>query len=161
MPPLLPHAYKCKYFFSFRNFEVGGPLVIPTNDKAISSHGLAFPSSFPLFSSYSYDLSNVDHIEDVPMSLSGSSPNVEDDNPIQFKVGIKKRNYDAIKKFQENRATKLPWAEFFIREDGTLHIVKCMVCIEVEGKYKIFATKWDSLCKHAIVKKLWGIWGLM
>jgi hypothetical protein len=27
-------------------------------------------------------------------------------------------------------------------------IVKCRVCIEVEGKNKIFVLKWVSLCKH-------------
>jgi hypothetical protein len=69
MPPLLLHAYKFKYFFSSKNYEVGGPLVIPTNDKTYSSHGPTLPSSRPLFSSYSCDPSNVDHIEDVPMSL--------------------------------------------------------------------------------------------
>jgi hypothetical protein len=37
----------------------------------------------------------------VPISLNGSSPSAEDDKPIQPKVGIKKRNYDAIRKFQE------------------------------------------------------------
>jgi hypothetical protein len=98
MPPLLPHAYKFKYF-SFRNSKVGGPLVIPTSDIAFSSHGHAFPSSFPLFSSYSYNLSNAYHVENVPMSLNGSSPSVENDNPIQPKVGIKKKNYDARRKF--------------------------------------------------------------
>ncbi len=35
-----------------------------------------------------------------------------------------------------------------------LHIVKCRIYSEVEGKDKIFATKWDSLCKHASQKKV-------
>jgi hypothetical protein len=35
------------------------------------------------------------------MSLSGSSPNVKDDKTIQPKVGIKKKKYDATRKFQE------------------------------------------------------------
>jgi hypothetical protein len=87
MPPLLPHAYKFKYF-SFRNFEIGGPLVIPTSDKTSSSHGSTLPSSPPLFSSYSSDPSNVNHIEHVPMSFSGYSLNAEDDKPIQPKVNF-------------------------------------------------------------------------
>jgi hypothetical protein len=99
MPPLLPHVYKFKYFSSSKNFEVGGPLVIPTNDKTSSSYGLALPSSPSLFSTCNSNLSNANHIENVTMSLNGSSPNVEDDKPIQPKVGIKKRNYDATKKF--------------------------------------------------------------
>jgi hypothetical protein len=98
MPPLLPHAYKFKYFSS-KNSKVGGPFVIPTSDKTFSSHGLTFPSSPPLFSSCSFDPSNVDHIEDVPMPLNESSPSVKDDKRIQPKVNIKKKNYDAIKKF--------------------------------------------------------------
>jgi hypothetical protein len=64
-------------------------------------------------------------------------------------VGIKKKNYDAIKKFQEKWATQLPWVELFVGEDETLLIIKCRVCIEVEGKNKIFVVKWDSFCKHA------------
>jgi hypothetical protein len=36
------------------------------------------------------------------MSLSESFSSVEDDKPIQPKVGIKKKNYDAIRMFQEN-----------------------------------------------------------
>jgi hypothetical protein len=103
MPPLLPHAYKFKYFYSSRNFEVGGPFVIPTSDKTSSSH-------------CNFEPSNVDHIENVPMPLNGSSPNAKDDKPIQPKVGIKKRNYDVINKFQEKWATQLPWAKLFARK---------------------------------------------
>jgi len=77
------------------------------------------------------------------MFLSGSSPSAKNDKPIQPKVGIKKRNYVA----------KLPWAELFVGEDGTLHIIKCRVCTEVEGKNKIFVVKWDSLCKHVGCQK--------
>jgi hypothetical protein len=40
-------------------------------------------------------------------------------------------------------ATKLPWVELFIREDGRLHIVKCRIYIGVEKKDKLFAYKWD------------------
>jgi len=69
MPPLLSHVCKFKYFSSM-NFEVGGPLVIPTSDKSFSSHGSTLPSSPPLFSSCSSDPSNVYHIEDVSMSLN-------------------------------------------------------------------------------------------
>jgi hypothetical protein len=47
----------------------------------------------------------------------------------------------------------------FVGENGTSHIVKCRVCIEVKGKNKILATKWDSLCKHAIHQKVVGNMG--
>jgi hypothetical protein len=120
MPPLLPHVYKFKYLSSSRNFEVGGLLVIPTSDKTSSSYDLVLPSSPPLFSSCNFDPSNANHIEDVPMSLNGSSPNAKDDKPIQLKVSIKKKNYDAIRKFQEKWVAKLPWEELFVTEDATL-----------------------------------------
>jgi hypothetical protein len=45
--------------------------------------------------------------------------------------------------------TKPPWVELFIREDGSLHIVKCRICIEVEKKDKLFACKWDFLYEYA------------
>jgi hypothetical protein len=112
--PLLPHVYKFKYFFSFGNYEVGGLLLIRTGDKTFSFHGPILASSPPLFSTCSFDHSNANHIEVVPMSLSGSSLNVENDQPIKSKVDIKKRNLNIIKKFQEKWVIKLPWAELFI-----------------------------------------------
>jgi hypothetical protein len=83
------------------NSKVSGSLIIPTSDKTSSFHGPTLPYFPPLFSSYDFDPSNANHIEDVPMSFSESSPSAKDDKPIQPKVGIKKRNYDVTKKFQE------------------------------------------------------------
>jgi hypothetical protein len=88
MPPLLPHAYKFKYFSSSKNFKVSGPLIIPISYKTFSFHGPTFPSSPPLFSSFSFNISNANHLENVPISLNGFSRSVEDDKPIQPKVGI-------------------------------------------------------------------------
>ncbi len=79
------------------------------------------------------------------MSLNWSSLSAENDKPIQPKVRIKKKNYDATKKFQEKWATKLPWAKLFIGEDGPYAL--SIARFEVEGKNKI--VKWNSLCKHA------------
>jgi hypothetical protein len=81
----------------------------------------------PLFSSCDSNPSNANHIENVPMFLRGSSPSAKIDKPIQPKVGIKKKNYDATRKFQEKWATKLPWEKMFLGEDRSLHIVKCRV----------------------------------
>jgi hypothetical protein len=97
---VLSFIYKFNYL-STNNSKVGGLLVIPTSDKTSFYHGHVSPSSPPLFSICDYSPSNADHIEDIPMSLSGSSPSSEDDKPIQPKVNIKKKNYDATKKFQE------------------------------------------------------------
>jgi hypothetical protein len=46
------------------------------------------------------------------------------------------------------------WVEFYVASNGSLHIVKCRIYNEVEGKDKLFSTKWDSLCKHANQKKV-------
>jgi hypothetical protein len=46
---------------------------------------------------------------------------------------------------------KLPWAELFVRLDDNLHIIKCKICIEVEGKHKLIVFKWDSSCKHGYI----------
>jgi len=59
----------------------------------------------------------------------------------------KKKN-DVSRKFQDSWAAKLPWVELCLGSNGNLHIVKCRICSEVEGKDKIFAIKLDSLCKH-------------
>jgi hypothetical protein len=95
---VLSFTYKFNYLSS-NNSEVGGLLVILTSDKISFYHGHV--SSPPLFFNRDYNPSNADLIEDVPMFFSGSSPSVEDDKPIQPKVGIKKKNYDVAKKFQE------------------------------------------------------------
>jgi len=69
-------------------------------------------------------------------------------NPIS-----KKRSYDHIQKFQDSRAVELSWVEMCLGSDGLLHNVKCKICRHVEGKDKLLAIKWDSLCKHASYKK--------
>ncbi len=87
------------------------------------------------------------------MSLNGFPPNFENNMPIPSKVGIKKQSYDATIKFQVKWVVELPWAGWFIRKDGNLHIVKCRICIEVKGKDKLFVSKWDYFCKHVGHKK--------
>jgi hypothetical protein len=56
--------------------------VIPTSDKTFSSYGRTFASFPPLFFGWNFDPSNADHIESVPMSLSGSFPGPKDDQSI-------------------------------------------------------------------------------
>jgi hypothetical protein len=128
MPPKLPQFYKFKYFSS-RNLVVGGPLLIFDPNVMCSSHGFQ-RSSPPLFSPCNCDLSNVGHDDDV-MSLDESNPTLETNLlVVPFKLTINKKNYDASKKD-----------------------VKCKMCNEVEGKDKVFAAKWDSLCKHVAKRK--------
>jgi hypothetical protein len=40
-----------------------------------------------------------------------------------------------------------------LRSNGLLHNVKCKICRHVEGKDKLLAIKWDSLCKQVGCKK--------
>jgi hypothetical protein len=86
------------YFQNFKNFEVGGPLFIPTNDKTFSSHGFDFTFFFPLFFYYNFDISNAYHTTYVLMSLNGFSPNPKNNLPIPSKVRIKKENYYVTRK---------------------------------------------------------------
>jgi len=37
--------------------------------------------------------------------------------------------------------------------NGLLHNVKCKICSQLGGKYKLLALKWDALCKHIGRKK--------
>ncbi len=93
------------------------------------------------------------------MFLNESSHTTKENLLIPWKIWINKQNYNAIKCFKEKMATKLPWVELFTREDGSLHIVKCRVYIEVENKDKLFAHKWDFLYKYAHYKKANRIMG--
>jgi hypothetical protein len=46
----------------------------------------------------------------------------------------RKQNYDHNKKFQDLRATKLPWAKMCLGSNGLLHNVKCKTYNRVEEK---------------------------
>jgi hypothetical protein len=100
-----------------------------------------------LFSFDQSNISNQNNDDDVVMNIDNffSTPNVHLANvPL-----IKKKNYDANRKFKKSWATKLPCAEFCLLLNGNLHTIKCKICSEVEGKDKLLATNWDSFCKHA------------
>lgn len=47
----------------------------------------------------------------------------------------------------------MSWVKFCLGSNGSLHSVKCKICIEVERKDKILVGKWDSLCKHICWQK--------
>jgi len=86
--------------------------------------------------------------------LNGFSPNFENNEPIPFKVGIKMRNYDAIRKFRDKWVTIFQWVKLFIKEHGSLHIVKCKSFIKVKGKDKLLDVKWDYFLSMQVIKKL-------
>jgi hypothetical protein len=51
--------------------------------------------------------------------------------------------------------------ELFIGENGSLHTINYKISIEVKGKDKLLAAKWDSFCKHVGSKKTLKNLGLM
>jgi hypothetical protein len=63
-------------------------------------------------------------------------------------------NYDATKKFKDSLVAKLPWTKLCVRLTVNLHIIKCKICNEVEGKDKLMFHKWDYFLKHANHKKV-------
>ena len=40
------------------------------------------------------------------------------------------------------------WTERIMPINGTLHMVYCRACLEVDGCDHLFASKWDMLCKY-------------
>jgi hypothetical protein len=92
-----PQSYKFKYFYSSRNLTIVGPLVILDANVASLSHN-PFTSSPPFLSIGSYNFSfidpNLEHNENVVMSLTGSPCFLEEGLPnIYSKPTTKKQNY--------------------------------------------------------------------
>jgi hypothetical protein len=59
-----------------------------------------------------------------------------------------KKLYDHTRKFQLEWATKLPWVEGVLDNDGKLHMVECKVCSTINKKPYLLTPKWDMLMKH-------------
>jgi hypothetical protein len=116
---------------------MGGPLLIFDPSGVSFFHGLQ-RSSLLLFSLCNYDLSDVDHDDDV-MFLYELDLALEIDLPIvPSKLIVHTKNYDAFRKFQDSWPIKLPWVEFCLGSNVNLHIIKCSVCSEVEGFNNVF-----------------------
>jgi hypothetical protein len=106
-------------------------------------------------------MSNLDNddvmfFQEFVISLEQNLSNVhlpEGLHIIKAKLGVKKWQYDTTKKFQDSWATKFPWVKLCVRLYYNLHIVKCIICNEVERKDKVLSIKWDSLVKHACHRK--------
>jgi len=65
-------------------------------------------------------------------------------NPI-----LRRKQYEASRKFQETWAARLPWVEMTRSEDGLIEGVKCLICSAVERRNKLLKAKHDTLTKHA------------
>jgi hypothetical protein len=84
-----------------------GPFIIDDHNGASSFHVL-LSSSPPLFSLVKFDPSNQED-ENFVISLRESSIAHKKGLPTtQSKLGIKKRRYDATRKFQDSWVVKLP-----------------------------------------------------
>lgn len=58
-----------------------------------------------------------------------------------------RKNYDRIRKFQLEWQEKVPWTEP-ITPDEKLHVVHCRPYSVVDGKGRLLAPKFYTLCKH-------------
>ena len=98
-----------------------------------------------------FAIDSDDDFVDLPSKRrKGASGSVEG----AVKVGSKwwKRKYDLTRRYQKKWATKAPWSEGILREDGLLHLVKCMICSTVGRKICVMAPKWDTLKRHGLRK---------
>jgi hypothetical protein len=130
-----------------------GPFIIDDH-SGVSSFHVFLSSSPPLFSLVKFYPLNQDD-ENFVISLRESSTALKEEGLLttQSKLGVKKRNYDAIRKFQDSWVLKPPWVELCVGSNGDLHTIKSRICSEVEGKYSLFP-KWGSFYKHVSDKKV-------
>jgi hypothetical protein len=59
-------------------------------------------------------------------------------NPIKKKW---EREWEINRVFQDVWATKLPWAKVMLRADEKMNMVKCYVCLQIEGRDKFLVHK--------------------
>jgi hypothetical protein len=57
----------------------------------------------------------------------------------------RRRDYERSRVYQDIWATKLPWAESVLGNDGKVHQVRCLVCTKINGREKLLAPKLDTL----------------
>ncbi len=138
-PPKNPANFKFHLFFS-RN---GG---FATLDSA-----LALAST----------TQNMLHVENVattfdPQAVGPSSSRIIIDiHEPEFKLldvqpsKKKKPKWQVQRHFQDTWATKFPWAEVVMGEDGRMHHVRCRICTHVEWREKLLVPKLDGLYKHS------------
>ena len=62
---------------------------------------------------------------------------------------LRRRQYEASRRFQETWAARLPWAEMVVGGNGNICQVKCIICSTMMGRVKLLLPKWDTLTKHA------------
>jgi hypothetical protein len=137
---------------------MGKPFLIFDPNVASSFHGLQ-GSSPPLFSPCTFNPSNGYHDDDV-MSLDESNPIPKTDlHVVPSNLTVQKISYDVSKKFQDFCATKPLCVEFYLGSNGSLHIIKCRIYNEVEGKY-LLLNGMHSINMH-VRKKLRGTLELM
>ncbi len=134
--------------------------IIVNDPSGVFSSHFSFWSFPPLFSPTNV-IFQIEMMK-ILLCLWESLPPPKKGLPIaQFKVGVKKRNYDATTKFQDSWVAKFLWVKLCVGSNGNLHTVKCRICNEVEGTNKLLLLKWDCLYKHVGCKKVERILGLM
>jgi hypothetical protein len=48
----------------------------------------------------------------------------------------------------------MPWVEGILSPDGSPYLVCYCSCFNVDGRKKVMAPKWDTLCKHEVHKRI-------
>ena len=59
-----------------------------------------------------------------------------------------KRKYDLTRKYQMEWAAKAPWNKAVLRDNGILHVVKCIICTGIGRKPSMMALNWDTMNHH-------------
>jgi len=123
--------------------------MLDSEPPSLSEKGSSsIPSKFPVESQATLQIHR--QLRDDMVQISDGEEEVESDDDIEEIPPPKKTktNYDVSRRFQNEWAAKLVWAEPIRGNDGHVHLVKCTVCSTFEKTPKILGPKWDTLQKH-------------
>lgn len=74
---------------------------------------------------------------------------------------MKRKEYKQNKVFQNVYNANFPWVELVMDLCEKVHQIRSKVCMEIKGKEKLMALKFDNLWKHGGKKKaLFAILGI-
>jgi hypothetical protein len=74
--------------------------------------------------------------------LSNSIPN-------KPKKKANKSEWELNKFYQNKWATMFSWSKVVCGKDSKMTMVKCKICINIEGREKLLVSKMNSLVKHS------------
>ncbi len=77
---------------------------------------------------------------------------LSDSRPNKPKKRANKLKWELNKVYQDKWATRFSWFEAGCQKDGKMNMVRCNICIDIEGKEKLLVPKLDSI-KHFGLRK--------